>query len=294
MSNVTLTLKSVCALGLAIASTASAALVYDFNDGTNPFTTPTGAAVGTVTNTRAFGGSGNSLYVAPGQQAVLMIPEEYRGGNVIVTMQVYDRGLYINRALTSPPRPTAVYGPRWGVATGQTFAEGSVLYAAIGATITERSQIESKTRYARTGNGELRFTGSWHSLNDHGSRSASLLGDGGSIVDGAWQAPTEGPGAWIQWTFNVQADGSTVISRPGRSDSYTGAMALRVGYVSSTSTGTPSGATQVWLYGGAGGTSVTATSLSGIYFDDITVVPEPMSLGTAGLASLLLLRRRRA
>jgi hypothetical protein len=81
-------------------------------------------------------------------------------------------------------------------------------------------------------------------------------------------------------------------NNPSRTDTYTGANALRVGWVDAENTGTPSGATQVWLWGGATGT--TGGSLSGIYFDNITIVPEPTALGAVALSGLMLLRRRRA
>jgi hypothetical protein len=280
----------VC-LAALLATPASGAVLIDFEDTENP---PVFTGNATISTDRSVSGS-RSLQVAGGQTAVFFIPEDHRSGVVTVTMKVFDPGLYIEREATG--YPTNVYGPRWGVATGATVAEGNATSASAGATITEKTFLPSETRYGRTGGGEQRFASSWFSPQDQGARTSAQLGNGGNVGGVYTTPPTAGTGAWIDWSFEVDpATGQVKIKHPDRTNTQSGANALTLN--AGTAQATPGGATQVWFYGGRApsGAAPTQDDLSGIYVDDIviTAVPEPASLGAVALGGLLLLRRRRS
>lgn len=76
---------SLCAaVAAGLAATASAAVVYDFEDGVNPFTVTTGGpnggfgtGTGSVVSDRSFAGT-QSMYFGPGNSAYLAIDQPTR------------------------------------------------------------------------------------------------------------------------------------------------------------------------------------------------------------------------
>src|SRR5690606_23817102 len=64
---------------------------------------------------QAFSGS-KSLLVGAGDRLTDSIPVELQGKDIVVSMQVYDMGKWVD--LEVPDAPANVYGPRWGVSAG--------------------------------------------------------------------------------------------------------------------------------------------------------------------------------
>ncbi len=233
---------------LILASTTAMAqnVKYDFED-SDPFT-----GTGAVSTDEAYSGS-KSYYVGMGQTGRLPIPTELQGKSVIVTMMVFDMGKWVDRTVTG--YPTAVYGPRWGVMRG-TGATGELF----GATITERSQLNSSSGY---GTGYEQWnTSSWHSVGWYGGPRAVLSDNGGTyeydevLGEFKWVMGTAAdPGVWTKWVFEVSESGAVRLYRPGQ--------VVRTYNIGAA-------ATEVFIFGGRN-SSTYGLPLAGLYVDDITI-----------------------
>ncbi len=236
-----------------LATATASALTIDFEQ-ENPF------SGGTLSTEEAFSGS-QSLWVAGGQSLTYDIPDTFQGKGVIISMKVWDHGRWIDTEV--PGYPGNVYGPRWGVSTGAHAAEeslgASILFRTFGGGgIFDGYGLEST---------DTRFNGSWFSpIHYTGSNrnKFKVPGTGGSNPGSGW-VPGEGAGGeWMTWTFRVNADGSETSIQLNDLNPYTATNAAKpIG-------GTP---TQVWLYGGRGGTDGVAY-FSGTFFDDIKIFEE--------------------
>lgn len=252
------------------ASLASAGYVADF-ESANPF------SGGTLSTTFAHGGSTQSLYLAAGVQATLAVPAEYAGNPVRVSMWVYDLGKWIDRTVTG--HPTDAYGSRWGVAGG-TFGAGQ----SVGATIIERLSLASGGGYGYSTESST-STGSWYSPSYYSTR-AVLSANGGTNDGSGWVMGTAAdPGVWTYWQFDIATDGAVSFFRDSR-------PVVTTNYASNPLT-LGGEATRVWLFGGRTGT--VGAPLAALYVDDveISIVPEPATMGLLGLGLVALLRRRR-
>ncbi len=239
---------------LCHAISASGQLLIDFDDGTNPFSN------GTISTDYAHSGA-NSLFVGVGTLARYTIPAEYLGKDIIIKMMVHDRGLFIDRDV--PGRPDSSYGSRWGVGNNPT--EGNTYIAA---TLTERTfgsgAFFSSRGYGTNATvGQGINAGTWftvYGISDTEALRAPLLGDGGSVQDGFWTPPQPGPGAWLEWTFDIKADGRTRFKVEDLDwVSAAGMTVFEVGPV-----------TEIYLYGGSTNSDGHA-SLSGLYVDSISI-----------------------
>jgi len=211
------------AFGIAAAAAAETVKV-DFEDGKNPFTT------GAVSDEFAFGGA-RSLYVGPGVNAALDIPEALRGKTVKVSMMVLDRGVWAEAGIEN--------GPRWGVSAGGGDGE------AVGVGIHHRHFLNSKTHY---------------SLNSKNARFGSPT-TMTSIRDRGAAGPEPGKPAekpvWVKWTFFVTPEGIVRVQRDAKPAIQPHGMTHHA-----ESMGGP--ATQVFITGGQG-------PLAGVYVDDIEI-----------------------
>ncbi|MEX0886297.1 MAG: PEP-CTERM sorting domain-containing protein [Phycisphaeraceae bacterium] len=252
---------------VAVAGPASATLI-DFEDQVNPF------SGGTVVTDQANSGD-YSLYLAPGQQSVMNIPAEYlgKGWTITVTMQVYDQGMWIDPEVEGSPFPSR-NNVRWGVAsqtgTGSLDAEHHE-----GVMFVDANNLASGEVYGWSNSANARWS-QWFSVGHFGGpRQVVELGDGGSYDEELeqWIAPQPGVGQWTEWTFEVANDGSTTITGDG------------VGTRTATISG---GMQQIYLGGGTG-----SSPLGGIWVDDITIVPEPGTIGLLAMGGVMLLARRR-
>jgi len=255
------------------AGVAQANLMFDFDDGvTNPF------GVGTVTTDQAASGS-YSLHLGQNQSAAIDIPAQMLGGEITITMMVFDRGQWHDNDLFpngfSPDTnnaPTVRNGPRWGVHTG-SGAAGEVA----GINITHfNTSLPSNAGYGWNDANDLNGQW-WTQLWYGGPRQVVSLGDGGSVDpnDGSFVASTPGEGAWTEWNFVINPEGTN----PGVVRMFRTGSTVRTANISAD-------ATRVFISGGASGL------INGAYFDDITIVPEPASIALIGLGGLALLRRR--
>ncbi len=270
---------------IATATAASAQVTIDFEGATNPFSS------GTLSTDVSSSGS-QSLYLGNGGTARFVIADHAAsevaklGSNgydkLVITMDIYDMGKWIDRSVAD--RPTAVYGPRWGVsAGGHTGAE------SVGASIMERSQVDSSLFYGVPSDQD-RFAGSWNTVGTYGSRVATLTpGTGGSNDGSGWVPGDGGIGAWGTWTFTIALDGAVTVELNDLGPATTSWITKNIGDIP----------TEIWLYGGRNH-ATAGTFLSGVYLDNITItaVPEPstyaLMFGAVALGVVAWRRRKAA
>ncbi len=238
--------------------------LFAFEEGENPF------SGGTITEERSYTGN-HSLYLGPGDEAVLDIPALHDDAAVTVNMKIFDPGLWIDRENSGYPE--SVYGPRWGVSTDPHDASSGSAQPAVGVSITERSYLPagSGSEYTVQGHppdnvGHSRFAESWFGVyvfpdSDALRQNAPWLGDGGSVVNGVWQPPQPGEGTWLDVTFEVAADGEVVVTMVD--------LSREVGAVMEGRT-IGGSATQVWLYGGRDHPT-SGHPLAGIWVDRVEI-----------------------
>lgn len=230
-------------------------LVLDFEDGVNPFSD------GTISTDQAVSGT-NSVYFELGDFGTFSIPPEYSGQNLVITMKIYDQGLWIDRDV--PGFAASSYGARWGVGNSpddganylaatiseRTFGSGgflsSVIYGLHPAVGRGFGQAPWFTIYGYSGSDAVR---------------APFLGNGGSNDGGFWSPPEPGPGGWTEWTFTVLANGDATYRLEGLElvDAAGGPL-YNIG----------GEATGIYLFGGSTNADGFG-SLSGVYVDDITI-----------------------
>jgi len=221
----------------------------DFEDEENPFT------AGTISDERAFSGD-YSLFLTGGDAAVLEVPAEIQGGPVIVNFKLFDQGLWIDREKDGYEENVRG-GPRWGVSGGDHAEDEST-----GVSIIERPFLPSGAGYGV--NGGARFDNDWWSPGFFGGSGAirsapPWFGDGGSVVDGDWQPPQPGEGAWLDVTFEVTADGEVTVTMVDIEREATISLNDTIDtYL-----------TEVWLYGGRD--HAIHGILNGIWVDDLEI-----------------------
>jgi hypothetical protein len=169
-------------VGVAAATTASAQIVINFDDSTNPFST------GTISTNQSVSGS-SSLFLAQGQTATFAIPSEFSGKEFNVTLKYFDLG-------NSTSSTGRVYGPRWGV--GSSFA----LSDFVAGAISNASFLNSNLGYAYSaGSGNQTFDGSWFGPSFlSGTDRSTVIGTGGT---------------WTDWSFNISEAGLVSMQQTG-------------------------------------------------------------------------------
>ncbi len=237
------------AAGVTLATAAAGqSLVYDFDDGENPF------GVGEVVSDRSVSGD-YSLRLDPSLGVTIAVPTELQGEAVRVTMQVFDQGLWIDREVEG--WPANLGGGRWGLGT-----DGASGGSNMGITFANRATWLSSTGYAYlpAPSEEPAINHAWNdwwgTMHWAGiSRQVEELGDGGSWDDVAeqWVAPQPGVGRWTNWIMDADADGNVAIYLEGTDpeDGVTGNIGGPVD--------------TVYLLGG------WHAELGELWFDDITI-----------------------
>lgn len=166
---------------MSIGPSASANIIINFDDASNPF------SAGTISSAQSVSGS-SSLFVAQGQTPTFTLPVEYQNKDITISMKVFDQGQWA----TSGNQ----YGPRWGVGNGT----GGSSYVA--ASILHKSFLNSTAGYGMhaTTSGDS-FTGSWFGpgfVSGSTRSGLSATSDNGSV----------GTGAWTEWSFDVTSTGT--------------------------------------------------------------------------------------
>lgn len=221
-------------------------LVIDFDDGVNPFSS------GTISTDYSVSGS-SSLYLGNRQTGTFTLPVEYRNKSIMVSMQVLDLGLWIDRTVTGAPGNG--YGPRWGV--------GSALTAPnyVGGTIIHRSFFSSNAGYGfhPVSAGDDFSATSWFSPSHYGGSTRVVLSeDGGSNPGSGWVPGTvASEPVWTTWVFTVLSDGEATV------------LLNELNPVTGNNLG--GSAELILLYGGNDGSN-SQGALTGLYVDDVTVV----------------------
>ncbi len=247
---ITRSLRATSALLASIpllAASSASALTLDFEE-SNPF------SGGVLSDAQAFSGS-KSLLVGAGDRLTYNIPVELQGKDIVVSMQVYDMGKWVD--LEVPDAPANVYGPRWGVSAGTHTGPESLGAGILLRTFSHGATFQSYGLQQ----GDGRFD-SWFSPAGYSGANRDhffVEGTGGSNGNDGW-IPGEGAGGeWTTWTFRISADGATTsIQFNDLTPMTSAAVAKNIG-------GSP---TQIWLYGGSGAT------LSGMYVDDVKIIEE--------------------
>ena len=259
------TLVMLVVLGIGIS--ASAELTYDFDDGVNPF------GVGAITSIESVSGP-NSLYLGGDDFVELILPAEYIGQELTVSRKGCDEGRWVTSGNEM--------GPRWGVGSGtqgSANAPGGV-NQYVAASIINLGYLPSGQGYGRNTtedflgqfSGNTWFSASWFDYDD--GRVAGTDPHMSATGDGS-----AGSGVWYEWTFETTTDGLVTWTRVGSPTTYTDDDA---------GGGTSAPIDRVLLWGGN-----TNDLLTGVYIDDITVIPEPATIGLLLLGTGAALWRRR-
>jgi hypothetical protein len=246
-------------LVLSAGMVSAAGFTYNFDDGSNPFTTVAGGP--TVTTDQAHSAS-NSLYIAPGDDALLAIPGAASGGRV--TMWIFDRGNWCDGNAANG----GSYANGW-----RAGLTGSVTEDSAHIALVQRSYFGSDGGYAYgQGGGDGGTFGGWYSP-WWSSTSRQVTSLSATANDGS-----SGVGAWAEWSFTFTPDGNVAINLcDGSGNSIPSGMNSVI----------PGGATGIFLYGGD-------SQLGGLYVDDVTFTPapEPMTMALLGAGAVLGLVRR--
>jgi hypothetical protein len=260
----TLVGKSLVVLSVLVLSAgvvSAAGFTYNFDDGSNPFTTIAGGP--TVTTAQAHSGP-NSLYIAPGDNATLSIPGAASGG--VVKMWIYDLGKW---ATNDPNFAGAGSANGWRAGLAGAGDVGSSMIA-----LWSRSYTPSRDGYQCGSVGAGSAFGDWFSpfwaSTNRQVVSLSTTPDDGSA----------GVGEWSQWSFTFFPDGNVVMN-------LCDSLGNPIPSNSSMTQVVTGGVTDIFLSGGG-------SELGGLYVDDVTFTPapEPMTMALLGAGAVLGLVRR--
>lgn len=256
---------SLVVLGLVAlsAGAARADFAYNFDDGTNPFTTYAGTPV--VSTDHAVS-DGKSLYVAPGTNVLLDIPGVAAGG--LVTMEVFDLGKWCDDADT--------YQNGWRAGLTGASQTGSAHFS-----LMRRAYMSTDGyAYSQGNDGGGTFTG-WYSPWWAGLVNRPAAG----ILSATPNDGSAGTGMWIKFGFQFDTVGNVSMFRYDANDQPVASSLTAVITNGNTSTGEP--VKSIFIYGGD-------SILGGLYVDDVTftAAPEPATLSLLGIGVLALIRRR--